>query len=133
MPYMLDTSICIFALRQGPVEVVERLHALSPSEVVVSSITVSELEYGASKSSSPARNRAVVARFLAPLDTAAFDDRAAAVYGHIRATLERRGTPIGPLDFLIAAHALSLGCTLVTHNTREFRRVPGLTVEDWVG
>lgn len=131
MRYMLDTNICIYAIKRRPIEVVRRLVSLPVSEVGVSSITVSELEYGVAKSSHPAQNRAALSQFLAPLETVAYDDQAAIAYGPIRAALERQGTSIGPLDLLIAAHALALGSTLVTNNEREFARVPGLSVENW--
>jgi tRNA(fMet)-specific endonuclease VapC len=130
---MLDTNVCIYVIKRRPIEVVRRLREVPLSEIGVSAITVSELECGVARSSRPAQNRAALSKFLAPLETVAYDDRAAAAYGDIRATLERQGTPIGPLDLLIAAHALALGCTLVTHNQREFGRVPGLLIEDWLG
>lgn len=101
-------------------------------EIGVSSITVAELSYGAEKSSRPAQNLEALGKFLLPLELVTFGPEAAAAYGQIRATLEWAGTPIEPLDTLIAAHALSLGVTLVTNNLREFERVPDLQVEDWV-
>jgi tRNA(fMet)-specific endonuclease VapC len=97
-----------------------------------SSITVAELDYGVSKSRHATKNRAALAQFLSPLEVASFDRDAAAAYGRLRATLEQKGSPIGSMDLLIAAHALSLGVHLVTNNAREFRRVPGLRVENWV-
>jgi tRNA(fMet)-specific endonuclease VapC len=96
----------------------------------ISSISVGELFFGAEKSGS-ARNRVALQHFLEPLEIADFDPVAAAVYGRLRNVLERAGTPIGPLDTQIAAHALALGVTLVTNNTREFSRVPGLRLENW--
>ena len=98
-----------------------------------SSITVAELQYGVAKSDRPEQNALALAALLAPLDVLAFDDAAAAVYGTVRAGLERAGTPIGSMDLLIAAHALALGRTVVTNNTREFSRVAGLKVENWAG
>ena len=100
-------------------------------EVGVSSVTVAELRYGAEKSSRPEQNLEALGRFLLPLEVLVFGEEAAAAYGQVRAGLERAGTPIGPLDTLIAAHAVSVSVTLVTNNTREFRRVPGLEIEDW--
>lgn len=97
----------------------------------MSSIVLAELLYGAAKSAAPEANVDYVVRFASALVTCPFDDEAADVYGKVRADLERRGQPIGPLDTLIAAHALSLGATLVTGNEREFTRVPGLRVENW--
>lgn len=133
MRFLLDTSTCISIIRERPARVIRRLTAQDISDVGISTITLSELEYGVEKSSRPERNRLALAQFLAPLEVLPYDDRAASAYGPIRAELERQGTPIGPLDTLIAAHALALGLTLVTSNTREFRRVPGLAVADWAG
>ena len=128
---MLDTNICIYTIRRKPPRVIERIQQARVSELSISAITLSELEFGASKSSKPERNKMALAHFLAPVEVLSFDDMAARDYGQIRAYLERQGTPIGPLDLLIAAHALSTGCTLVTNNESEFSRVPGLTVENW--
>jgi tRNA(fMet)-specific endonuclease VapC len=93
---------------------------------------VAELDYGASKSRHTPKNRIALDQFISPLAVAAFDREAAAAYGRLRAALEQKGTPIGAMDLLIAAHALSLGVRLITNNAREFRRVPGLRVENWV-
>ncbi|HDD53650.1 MAG TPA: type II toxin-antitoxin system VapC family toxin [Thermosulfidibacter takaii] len=132
MRYLLDTNICIYIIKKRPTEVLERLVSLDPEEVGVSSITVAELEYGVAKSSRPRQNREALLNFLAPLQILAFDDQAAQHYGKIRAYLERKGQTIGAMDLLIAAHARSLSLTLVTNNEKEFSRVPGLTVENWV-
>jgi tRNA(fMet)-specific endonuclease VapC len=101
---------------------------LAVGDIGLSIITLAELEYGASHSRDPKRNRDALRQFTAPLEVAALDRAATEVYGRIRSALERRGQPIGPLDLLIAAHASSLGVRLVTSNEREFRRVPGLRV-----
>jgi len=130
--YLLDTNICIYIIKKRPPEVLERLVSLDPEEVGVSSITVAELEYGVAKSSRPRQNREALLNFLAPLQILAFDDQAAQHYGKIRAYLERKGQTIGAMDLLIAAHSRSLSLTLVTNNEKEFSRVPGLTVENWV-
>ncbi len=130
---MLDTNVCIHLIRRRPREVLLRFEGYTVGEIGVSSVTVAELRYGAEKSAHKARNREALSRFLLPLVVAEFGQDAAAAYGRARAALETRGTPIGPLDTLIAAHAVSLGVTLVTNNVREFGRVPGLEVEDWVG
>lgn len=129
---LLDTNICIYVIRRRPSEVLAKFEAYEVGEIGVSSITVAELRYGAEKSGRPSQNLEALSQFLLPLETADFDASAAAEYGRIRAALERRGTPIGPLDSLIAAHAVSLGATLVTNNIREFERVPGLELENWV-
>jgi tRNA(fMet)-specific endonuclease VapC len=128
---LLDTNVCIHIIRRRPPEVLSTFERFEVGEVGVSSVTVAELSYGAEKSSRPEQNREALSRFLLPLEVVAFGPEAAAAYGRIRATLERAGTPIGPLDTLIAAHAVSLGVTLVTNNVREFERVPNLDVEDW--
>lgn len=98
----------------------------------ISAITLSELEYGAAKSSNPQKNQAAIMQLLLVLEVLPFDDRASMEYGGIRAYLEKQGTPIGPLDTLIASHARAEGLVLVTNNVREFERVPGLRVENWV-
>ncbi|WP_025323566.1 type II toxin-antitoxin system tRNA(fMet)-specific endonuclease VapC [Deferrisoma camini] len=131
MRYLLDTNICIYVIREKPEGVIRRFRRLPVSSVAISSITLSELEYGVEKSSRPVQNRFALLRFLAPLEILPYGADAARVYGRIRAHLERQGTPIGALDTLIAAQALSAGCALVTNNEREFRRVPGLRVENW--
>lgn len=129
--WLLDTNICIYLIKRKPDRVLQRLRALDISTVGVSSITVAELQYGVAKSTRPEQNALGLAALLAPLDVLAFDDGAAAAYGAVRAELERAGTPIGSMDLLIAAHALALGRTVVTNNTREFSRVAGLKAEDW--
>ena len=128
---LLDTNVCIHLIRRKPPEVLRRFEDYEVGEVGVSSVTAAELSYGAEKSALPEQNREALSRFLLPLEVLAFGAEAAASYGRVRAALERAGTPIGPLDTLIASHAVSLGVTLVTNNVREFSRVPGLEVEDW--
>ena len=132
MRFMLDTSICIYAIKHRPPEVIAALRAHESAGLGLSSITVAELYFGVAKSVS-ARNLLALEQFLAPLELADFDRRAAAAYGPLRAALEAAGTPIGPLDMQIAAHALALDVTLVSNNTREFARVPGLRLANWVG
>lgn len=131
MKYMLDTNICIYIIRKKPPSVIRRMLRIDPGNVCISAITLSELEYGASKSAFPNQNKLALAEFLAPIAIAAYDDQASAEYGELRAKLEKAGTPIGSLDVLIAAHALSLQVSLVTNNEREFKRVPGLRVVNW--
>ena len=130
--YMLDTNMCIYLVKRRPPEVLDRFERIEVGEIGISTITLSELEFGASKSSRPERNRAALIQFTASLEVLSYDDAAAARYGPLRAELEARGTPIGSLDMLIAAHALSIGCTLVTNNLSEFGRVPDLKAENWV-
>jgi tRNA(fMet)-specific endonuclease VapC len=132
MKFMLDTNICIYAIKHRPAAVLQALRAHEASGLGVSIVTVAELEYGVAKSGST-RNHAALLQFLEPLAIADFDRAAAAAYGTLRAQLESAGSPIGPLDMQIAAHALALGVTLVTNNTREFERVPGLRLANWAG
>ncbi len=132
MKVLLDTNICIYLIKQKPAEVLQKFVTYNVGDVGVSSITVAELQYGAQKSQRPAGNEHALEQFVAPLMILDFDYEAAKTYGRIRAVLERQGTPIGALDMLIAAHALSLDVTLVTNNEREFARVPGLTIDNWV-
>ena len=131
MQYLLDTNICIYAIKKKPEKVIERLRQTAITDVGISSITLSELEYGVERSGSKQQNRIALAEFLAPLEIMHYDERAARFYGRIRSELEQAGEPIGPLDMLIAAHALALGCTLVTNNDREFKRVTALRIENW--
>jgi len=126
------TDICIYLIMQHPPSVLERFLSHPVGDIGISSITVAELEYGVSKSRRTTKNRAALAQFLSPLEVASFDRDAAAVYGRLRATLEQKGRPIGSMDVLIAAHALSLSVRLVTNNAREFRRVPRLRVANWI-
>lgn len=132
MRWMLDTDTCIALIRRRPESVLRRLAARSVGAVGVSSITASELAFGAAKSARPAETLAALEEFLIPLEVAPYDERAAFAYGPVRAALAAAGTPIGPLDTLIAAHALALDATLVTHNLREFSRVAGLRTDDWL-
>ena len=133
MKYMLDTDICIYIIKEKPERVIRKLRRTDVLDVCISSITLSELEYDISKSSRPDQNKMALAAFLAPLQVLPYDDMAALEYGRLRAHLEKQGTPIGALDTLIAAHALSLNCTLITNNEQEFRRVPKLKVRNWAG
>ena len=129
--YMLDTDICIHVIRERPAALRPRFNA-EADRLCISSVTLGELLYGAAKSPSPDRNRRTVEDFAARLDVLAFGGEAAAHFGEIRAALERRGEPIGAYVVMIAGHARSHGLVVVTHNTREFRRVDGLRVEDWI-
>lgn len=131
MRYLLDTNIVIYTIKRRPPEVAARFAELQADELCLSSISLSELLSGAAKSQQPAKAMEAVAAIGEVLEIAAFDQAAARAYGPLRAELERQGRPIGALDTLIAAHALSLDATLVTHNAGEFGRVPGLRVEDW--
>jgi tRNA(fMet)-specific endonuclease VapC len=131
MEYLLDTNICIYIIKKKPVNVFEKFKTLEIGSIGISSITLAELRYGIMKSSDIDKNSEALERFITPLDIIDFDSNAAIEYGKIRADLEKKGTPIGPLDMLIASHAKSLDLTLVTNNEREFNRVPELKVENW--
>ena len=127
---LLDTNICIYIINAKPVDVLERFRQYRMGEVGLCSVVAAELAFGVAKSGS-LRNRQALEMFLAPLTILPFDQQASWVYGDLRADLQKRGTPIGSLDTLIAAHALSQQATLVTNNTREFAMVPGLRLENW--
>ena len=128
---MLDTNICIYLIKRTPPDVLKRFRRFEIAQIGISSITLSELLYGVSKSSRPEQNRLALTQFLAPLEVLPYDDAAAQCYGELRTHLEKRGTPMGSLDMLIAAHALSIPCTLVTNNEKEFGRVPHLKINNW--
>ncbi len=132
MKILLDIDNCIHLIRYRPPEMLHRLARYSPGDVGISSITLAELEFGVSKSQQSEKNRAALALFTAPLEIAHFDEAAARTYGSVRAALEGTGQIAGALDMLISAHALSLNVTLITHNTREFSRISGLRLGDWI-
>ena len=132
MKVMLDTNICIYLIKRQPPAVLERFKGFAVGEVGISVITLAELEYGASKSRDAKRNRHALEQFIVPLEVAGFDHKAAVIYGTVRAQLEQKGRLIGSMDLLIAAHARSLDVRLVTNNESEFKRVPGLRLENWV-
>lgn len=131
MKYILDTNICIYIIKKKPSQVFEKFKDLPLGSVGISSITLAELIYGVKKSAQSEKNQIALNQFLVPLDIVEFDANAAVEYGKIRAELERAGTPIGPLDMLIASHVKSLKLTLVTNNEKEFKRVDGLRIENW--
>lgn len=131
MTYMLDTNICIYIMKEKPEKVLRRFREELDSGLYISSVVLAELEYGMKHSSDPAKNARALLRFLLPLTVLPFGPSAASEYGEIRDCLQRRGTPIGPLDMLIAGHARAEGAVLVTNNVREFARVPELRIENW--
>jgi tRNA(fMet)-specific endonuclease VapC len=130
--YLLDTNICIYIAKGQPTAVRHKFEALSMQQLAMSTITVGELRFGAEKSQSRERALATLAQLVQMIQPCALPVSAAEHYGHVRATLSQQGLPIGNNDLWIAAHALAEGWTLVTNNTREFSRVPGLRVENWV-
>jgi len=129
--YLLDTNICIYVLNRRDEAVLARFEAMQEHSLGVSAITAGELAFGAAKSGSQ-RNVEALKKFLMPLHVYPFDDEAVWHYATMRSRLQQAGAPIGPLDALIAGHALALDAVLVTNNRREFDRVAGLRVENWV-
>ncbi len=132
MKFMLDTNTCIYIIKRKPSEVIKRFKRTKITQIGISSITLSELLYGVSKSTKPEKNQVALVQFIAPLVLLPYGDEAAQYYGELRAYIEKQGTPIGSLDMLIAAHALSIACTLVTNNKKEFIRIPNLKIDNWV-
>ncbi len=130
MPFLLDTDTCIYAIKQNQ-SVLQHLLSTAREDVAVSVITEAELRTGAAKSTSPARTLQRIENFLRPISVLEFTSDDAIAYAAIRAKLERAGTPIGPLDTLIASQAVARKLTLVSNNDREFRRVSGLTIANW--
>jgi tRNA(fMet)-specific endonuclease VapC len=130
MRWMLDTDTCIAIIKKHQVAL-KKLRGKSVGQVGISSITLGELAFGAEKSRRSSQAHEALGEFLVALEVAGFDDASAMAYGKVRASLEQRGKPIGPLDTLIGSHALEIDVVLVTHNTREFSRIDGLRLEDW--
>lgn len=131
MGFLLDTNACVDYLTGRYPKVVARIQGSSPDDLLLSSVVVAELRYGADHSARRRTNHARIDALIEEIEALDFDLRAAATYGRVRAQLEARGAPIGPNDMLIAAHALSRGLTVVTDNVAEFRRVKGLRVDNW--
>ena len=131
MRYMLDTNICIYAIKHKPEKVFQKLQTVDPQDVYVSSVTYAELVHGVEKSAAVEKNRLALTMLLANIEILDFDVDAADCYGKIRADLEKKGTPIGLLDMMIAGHAMSMGYTVVTNNVKELSRVPDLKIENW--
>ena len=131
MRYMLDTNICIYLIKHKPEKVFQKLQTIHPEDVCISSVTYAELVHGVEKSAAVEKNRLALSMLLANIEILDFDAVAANCYGKIRADLEKKGTPIGPLDMMIAGHAQSLGYTVVTNNVKEFSRVSALKIENW--
>ena len=132
MKYLLDTNICIYIIKKKPEEVIKRFLKMKPDSIGISSITVSELYYGVAKSSKPNENTIALEQFILPLTVLNFSKEDSIAYGRLRAKLEQKGKLIGAMDMLIAAQALSRDLILVTNNEREFKKIEGLSVENWV-
>ena len=129
--YMLDTNTCIYIAREKPREVKTHFERLRPGQVVMSAITYGELSYGAARSRQPRKSLAQLQELAHEIPVASLDSQTSELYGEIRAKLEEQGRLIGNHDLWIAAHALALDLTLVTNDEREFKRIPGLSVENW--
>jgi len=130
--YMLDTNICIYVIKRKFESVLEKIKENRVFGISISSITLSELEYGVANSMYPEKNSIALLEFLSEINIVPYDEFAAKEYGIVKTDLKRRNCIIGPLDTLIAAHAKSLNSTLVTNNMKEFSRVQGLKLENWV-
>lgn len=130
--YMLDTNTCIYIIKKRPAKVLKRFEAVASDQICISVVTHAELQYGVERSAKAEHNQRILDEFVARLTVRAWDQDSVAHYGRIRHHLEQKGTPIGNMDLLIAAHALSTSCTLVTNNRREFKRVPGLKTANWI-
>jgi len=129
--YLLDTNICIFAINRKSENTLSKIHEHSKNGIYISSITISELEYGVQCSAYINRNKLSLLKFISIFNILDFTDHDATVYGKMKANLRKSGKLFGPLDMLIAAHALSREFILVTNNTSEFLNVKGLHIEDW--
>jgi len=129
---LLDTNTCIYFLNRASEKVVQQFKELSPSQIKLPSITVAELYYGAEKSNFKAKNREKVKRFVSTFEIVSFDEKTCTAYAKIRHSLERSGTPVGPMDLLIASIGLAHNFTVVTNNIKEFKRVKGLKLQNWV-
>ncbi|MHB8482280.1 MAG: type II toxin-antitoxin system tRNA(fMet)-specific endonuclease VapC [Nitrospiria bacterium] len=131
--YMLDTNICIYLMNRNPSyeKVVKKIISFNSGVICLSAIVVAELRYGVEQSRNRRQNETALEEFLLPFEVVPFDQEAAIHYGKIRSQLKVKGNAIGPMDMLIAAHAISLGVILVSHNTKEFLRVPDLRLTDW--
>ena len=131
MRYMLDTNICIYVIKHKPEKVFRKIQTIHPEDVCISSVTYAELVHGVEKSAAVEKNRLALSMLLANMEILDFDAQAADCYGKIRADLEKKGRPIGPLDMMIAGHGQSLGYTVVTNNVKEFSGVSVLRIENW--
>jgi len=131
MKYMLDSNICIYIMNERPKHILDKFRTLSECDVSISSVVLSELNYGAHKSHHKEKNLVALEKFTVPVQAVSYDAQAASHFGEIRVALERQGLVIGPYDLMIAAHALSVNATLITNNLKEFSRVKNLRCEKW--
>ena len=130
--YMLDTTICVYLINKKHLGLAQKIAEVPIEKICISTITQAELEFGVAKSQNSAKNAQALMKFLSTISVIDFDTQAAETYGEIRADLQRKGSVIGHMDMLIAAHAKSKGFVIVTNNVREFERVEGLVLENWV-
>jgi tRNA(fMet)-specific endonuclease VapC len=131
MKYLLDTNICIYIIKNKPRKVINKFLEHKPGDISISCITIAELNYGIEKSGRPDTNKIALNEFLQPLVRIDYLHSDAETYGRIRTNLEKKGTPIGAMDLLIASQAISRDMVLVTNNEREFKRIKGLKIENW--
>ena len=132
MNYLLDTNTCIYVINKKPTSAVERIQTKRLEQIAISTVTQAELEYGIARSKHPEQNRVALLEFLLPFLILDFDQMAAVQYGLIRSYLESKGKPIGPMELMLAAQARSRDLVLVTNNEKEFRRIEGLKIENWI-
>lgn len=132
MKYLLDTNTCIYFLNKSSENIIARMKNISPADIKLSSITVAELFFGAEKSSAKKKNQAIVDAFIYNFEQMPFDNKCCRNYAEIRSYLQKKGTPIGPMDLLIASISITHNLTLITNNVKEFKRVKGLNTENWI-
>ncbi|EKD77803.1 MAG: virulence associated protein C [uncultured bacterium] len=132
MKYMLDTNICIYIMKQEPVVVAKKFESFHIGDIVVSSVALSELAFGAYNSQRLEKNLSELKEFMQPIEILSYDENAAYHYGELRAHLKRNGTPVGHADMLIAAHAISINATLITNNLKEFSRIKNVKCKNWI-
>ena len=132
MTYLFDTNICIYIIKNKYKQIAKKMQEVGIEEICISSITVAELEYGIAKSSKKEENRLALLEFLIPFTILDFDQNDATKYGQLRYNLQKAGTPIGNMDLLIASQALARDMTLITNNEKEFSRIQGLKIENWI-
>ena len=132
MSYLLDTNTCIYFLNRSPEKIISRMKSLTPSNIKLSSITVAELFFGAEKSKAQKKNRTIVQGFIGNFELIPFDEKCCQNYAKTRAALEKSGSPIGPMDLLIATITITHNLILVTNNVAEFKRIKGLNLENWI-
>lgn len=131
MKYMLDTNICIYIIKEKPKKVLDKFQTCNIGDICISMITFAELQYGVEKSQYKDKNQTALASFLGPIEILPFEQNAAIKYGSIRVDLENQGRIIGAYDLMIGAHAIAENLILVTNNTKEFKRITDLSLENW--